>query len=371
MKKIGIVTFHEPNNYGANLQAYALQKFIEELGYDAKIIDYRNKTISNTNKLIKIKSGIGNLIKSMMLLPKNIARRKNFESFKKRNYILTKAYNNKAELEQDKNDFDVFISGSDQIWNTKITKTIDDIYTLNFNSGDARKISYASSIGNGDITNGETKELAKRIEKYENIAVREESAKELLNKYIDKKIKVVVDPTLLLNSKQWEKIKRDTKIKEEYILLYTIIENNKLFEIANKLSDLTGLKIVTLRRTNLKTKNVLKNMYTSGPDQFIDLFKNATYVVTSSFHGTVFSIIFNKKFFVNYGGAENKRVDNILNICNLQERLIKSEEQLNTNIINSQINYENVNRILEEERNKSREYLIDALEGAKNETKNK
>lgn len=366
MKKVGIVTFHRPNNYGANLQAYALQEFINKQGYDANIIDYRNDEIEKSNKIIKLNSGIKNFIKTIIFSIKNVKKKKNFEKFRANNYKLTKVYYNKSQLEKNEEKFDVYVSGSDQIWNTQITKKIDDIYTLNFDTGIARKISYASSIGNGDMKKEEIQLLAERVKKYNSIAVREERAKNILEEYIDNDIKVVVDPTILLTKDEWKKVsnRNITKnIKEDYILLYTIIENEETFKVVNKISELTGLKIITLRRTNLKTNNVLKNCYTKGPDSYIELVKNAKYIVTSSFHGTVFSIIFNKMFFVNYGGKENKRVDNLLSICKLQDRLIKSSKDLDNIKLKKEINYEQVNDIINKERERAREYLKIAIEG--------
>ena len=160
MKRVGIITFHKPNNYGANLQAFALQEFIRELGYEVKIIDYRNKIIENTNKLIKANSGIKNLVKSLIFLPKNISRRRNFEHFRKQNYCLSKSYTNKVQIENSNEKFDVYIAGSDQLWNTKITKIVDDFYTLNFNVGQAKKVSYATSLANVDMKEEEIKEIA-------------------------------------------------------------------------------------------------------------------------------------------------------------------------------------------------------------------
>jgi len=369
MKKIGILTFHRPHNYGANLQAYALQEKLENLGYDTKIIDYRNDILEKSTKIIKvnlkdvkIKGIIKQLITNIIFLPKNFLRKKNFEKFQKEHYNLSIKYRTIEELEKDKDKMNIYMVGSDQVWNTTITNGLEDVYTLNFKEKNAKYISYASSMGNGSFSSeNEKRELMNRLEKFDALAVREKSAKELIEKETEKKVEVVLDPTLLLNDSEWTRIIKKERIKEKYILVYTVIEDKEIFKIANKLSEITGMKIVTFRRTNGILKNVAKNLYIKGPEDFVSMFKNASYVVTSSFHGTAFSIIFNKKFFINYCGKENKRIDSLLEILELDGRYIKDDKEINEEKIKSTIEYDKVNKILEKEREKSIRYLKDSI----------
>lgn len=369
MKKVGIVTFHRPYNYGANLQAYALQKKLQTMGYDVKIIDYRNKNIEETTKVVKtnfkgmnLKQIVKTCIANVCFLNKNILRKREFKKFQEQNYELSNIYKSKNELEDGKEVFDIYISGSDQIWNPEITKGIDDVYTLNLDIKNIKRISYASSLGNVKLDSYK-KELISRLKKYDFLSVREKAAQELLKEEINKKIEVVLDPTLLLSQKQWNSIiKNENKETEEYILFYTISEDKNMFKIVNKLSEMTNLKIITFRRSNGNLKNVLKNYYTKGPEDFINAFKNAKYIVTSSFHGTVFSIIYNKPFFVNYCGTENKRVDNLLNVLNIKDRYINKPEDLTIEKINQKVDYQEINQNLSKEAARCEQYLKNTIE---------
>ena len=194
MKKIGIVTFHRPYNYGADLQAYALQKKLQTMGYDVKIIDYRNKNIEETTKVVKtnfkgmnLKQIVKTCIANVGFLNKNILRKREFKKFQEQNYELSNIYKSKNELEEGKEVFDIYISGSDQIWNPEITKGIDDVYTLNLDIKNIKRISYASSLGNVKLDSCK-KELISRLKKYDFLSVREKAAQELLKEEINKKI---------------------------------------------------------------------------------------------------------------------------------------------------------------------------------------
>lgn len=369
MKEIGIVTFHRPYNYGANLQAFALQEKLNELGYEAKLIDYRNKQLEESAKAIQtnfkgksLKRILKEIMANIYFLPKNILRGNSFKEFQKKYYKLSNVYYTKGEIENSKEKFDIYISGSDQIWNSNITKGIDPVYTLNLNINNIKRISYASSMGNAQFSNKEDVEkLIKNLKQYDHLAVREQAGKEFLKQYLNNEIEVVLDPTLLLSKEEWLSVAKELKTKEEYILFYTVKENEDIFKITNKLSEITNLKIITFRRTNGKLKNVLENRYTKGPSEFIETFKNAKYIITSSFHGTVFSILFNKPFFVNYGGKENKRIESLLKVLGIDNRLIGKEEELTEEKIKSKIDYKKVNEILEREREKSIKYLKGAI----------
>ena len=202
MKKIGITTFQGAYNYGAILQAYALQKTLSDIGNDVKIINYYNENIYDQYRTFRKKHhGLSSAIKifiyDVYLWSIKSRRNKNFKKFISDNINLTDKKYEKAEIE--KMAFDVIVTGSDQVWNKNITSGLDDIYTLNIENS-AKKISYAASIGDNKILEDNKSEYKEKLQKLDLISVRETSTKPILEKVINRKVDVVLDPTLLRTS---------------------------------------------------------------------------------------------------------------------------------------------------------------------------
>ena len=355
MKKIGILTFHKAHNYGAVLQAYALQK--KTKGF---IIDYYCPYIYNQYKLFKpLRKNIPKFILSFI---KDI---KNYKINKKRYINFEKVISSLPLISIDKiNELSILITGSDQVWNPDITCGLSDIYTLNFGSDCIKRISYAASIGNTENIEKFEKEYKDKLSKLNKISVREESAKIELEKILfHKKINVVIDPTLLLTKKEWYNEIRNIKLENrKYILAYVVKKNDDYLNIVNKLSRETGLGVIHFEQKNLGYENEIKNCYTYGPLEFVSLIKNAEYVVTTSFHATVFSIIFNKKFWVVPHKTTGSRVTDLLTKLGISNRAVNTLEEFNKKVYNEAIDYDKVNKILEKEREKSIKWLKDAIE---------
>ena len=248
-----------------------------------------------------------------------------------------------------------YITGSDQVWNKNITNGLDDIYTLNFGDKKTKRISYAASIGMEVIDKDNTKELANKLKVIDNISVREETAKEQLSSLKNKKVEVVFDPTLMLDSKEWDKYSKNNSEKD-YILSYVVEKSKEHTKILKKLAKDTGCKIITFDKYSIH-----KNAYTADPFEFIGIIKNAKYIVTTSFHATIFSIIYKKDFFVVPHKKTGSRVRDLLAKLKLSSRIIDSFEDFKNINYNSETNYEESEKILEEERKKSKKFLIDAL----------
>ena len=258
------------------------------------------------------------------------------------------------------------ITGSDQVWNYQITNGLSDVYTLNFGNNNIKRISYAASIGVKEIPENLKESYKSKISKIDKISVREESAKSALSSLMgNRDINVVLDPTLLLRKEAWNDLianNHKTMPEEKYIFAYVVEKNNEYYNIVNYLSKLTGLKVVHFDKIGIRYKNVLENRYTGGPDDFISLIKNAEYVIATSFHATVFSIIFNKKFWVVPHKTTGSRVTDLLKKLDISNRAVNSLEEFEKLNFDEDIDYENVNKILEKEREKSINWLIDAIE---------
>lgn len=365
-KKIKTITFSNAHNYGAVLQAYALQEVLSKNGNDVEIINYKDKIIGSQYKVIKFnKNVIASFIKNIVFFPINIKRFWNFRKFEKEMLNLTqKKYKSEEELKEYSPEADVYITGSDQVWNSHTTLGLKDSYTLNFGKSNVKRLSYAASIGNLIIKEQEIDAYRKKISKLDYISVREEDAKNILTPIINKDIEVVLDPTLLLTKEEWEKNIEKFNIrkeKEKYILAYVVQPDQEYIKIVNELSEREKIKVIHFAKTNRKIKNVRRRAYTDGPLEFISLIRNAEYVVCTSFHATVFSIIFNKKFFVVPHRKTGSRVTNLLKKLGIEKRAVNSVDEFNSLNYDENINYELVNRKIEVERQKSITWLNNAI----------
>lgn len=368
MKKVGIVTFNSAHNYGAVLQAYALQEKLKELGVEPYIINYRNKEIDDNYKILKIRTTnrsikqiIRDVIVKLVFLPINYKKYSNFEKFMKKYFNLSKRYNTEKEIKDTFPNYDIYIAGSDQIWNPVRTgNKLSDIYTLNFGANKTKRVSYAASIGVDSLTECQKEDLKEKLSILDEISVREETAQKILNEVLNKEVKVVLDPVFLHSADRWNEFSKENKIKEKYILVYSIEDNPELIKITNYLSEKTGYKVIHFKKKS-KCKNPLKSVYTSGPKEYISLIKNAEYVINNSFHATVFSIIFNKEFYTIPHSIASSRMADLLSKLNIKNRLIYNIDEFKSKQ-DSPINYCEVNDILERERKKSIDYLKEILE---------
>lgn len=372
MKKVGVITFHNAHNYGAVLQTYALQEKLKEMGYNTFIINYRNKQITRQYKPIKYSRK--NPIKSIKMLYSsfknysiNKLRYDRFEKFINTKLNLTYSYNNIKNLKKNFPKFDCYITGSDQVWNMQIAGGLSDAYTLNFGDKKTNRISYAASIGNSNIEEKNKPIYKNKLSKINYISVREEDAKKELEKIVNKKIEVVLDPTLLLNDDEWDKqLDITNKIREKYILSYVVQENEEHKKIVNYLSKKTGLKVIHFNKETVYD-NELKNAYTSDPFEFISLIRNAEYIVTTSFHATAFSIIYNKKFFVVPHFRTSSRIINLLSKLEIKKRIYSSLEEFKNIDCSFETNFEKVEEKLKIEKEKSINFLKEAIENKKDE----
>lgn len=375
MKKISTITFHAAHNYGSNLQAYALQEFIKSLckknntSCDYEIINLHTRKQEELYSLFQPYNSLKNIIKNLMVFPytKQLKiKQKRFNSFIKNELNITsKRYLSNNDLKRENFTSDYFISGSDQVWNIR-SKDFDWANFLNFvNTSKSKKISYAASFGpldiNWDLYNKD--KCRDLLYQYDYISVREEGSKKNIQNLLDKECLIHVDPTLLLTKEQWiKKLNLSSNNEKSYILFYSLEPNFETLEIVKKISKNLDLPVVITKYNNkFDYFNQFIKKYDCGPKEFLNLINGAKLIISSSFHGTVFSIIFNKPFFAINGLADN-RISTLLKNLHLESREVRIDNIEEKCSLAYTIDFQNANLVIEEERKRSENYLKKALD---------
>lgn len=370
MKTIGILTYHHYYNYGTMLQALALQQYIYALGYRAEIIDYQHDTSVSFQKRIALR------IKRFPIyfmeydryrtLAKNVnyqkERKELFERFYAQNLIVGKRkYTCIEDLRRVKPDYDGYVIGSDQTWNPFVSNRPEAFY-LTFLDDDHKKGSYAPSLPVIDMTEEQRAYLKKHLSRFAYVSCREATGAKELETILNRKVPCVIDPTLLINQSQWEQYEDQHDLENfgDYILVYFLGDNKKHRELVRHIQHKTGFQVVTIPMSYLEMKDSDWVKVTVGPDGFLKLIHNAKMVCTDSFHGTMFSINYQKQFYSfckmkdGEWASNNSRLYDSLALFSLEDRIIKDKTDFDCA---GKINYEDVGKRLVSEREKATDYL--------------
>lgn len=363
MKKVGILTFHTALNYGAVLQTYALQQFLSELNIDNEVINYRCSFIDKNYSPFFISDGkiINAVIRGIVFGHTIREKRRKFNEFVEQHLTTTRPYYSAEDIKEVRDGYSFFISGSDQVW-SPIAAGFDPVYFLPF-AKDTQKYSYAASIGTDKLSNEQLDEYKKRLKGFRFLSVREYSAQKLLgNLDVDREVFVHVDPTLLLGRENWNQLcgKMPDNIPDDYLLLFNVEKPIKDVNFAKKIAKERGLSVVYINERTLKKDKDVIYLEGLSPDTFLTLFANAKIVVTNSFHGTVFSIIFQKEFYVEIENKKqrNVRVQNLLN----ELKIYKSDINECDETKDAKIDWNYVSQILECKRADATQYFIKIAE---------
>lgn len=369
--KVALITYHSAYNFGSVLQAYATEKVLNKLGCNTSVIDYRIPFQKKYYGLLGYGNGfLRSIVKKTLMLPylkKRIIREKKYEDFIS-TMNLTSEFNSPEQFDENlSNMYDVFVSGSDQVWNIHSNEFIKSGYEfmlpflLSFTN--KRKISYASSIVN--MSDHELEKIKPYLQRFNHISCRERKAAERLTNLLQRNVDNVLDPTLLLESDEWNSLIEEKSYNNcGYILYYSLNSYCKVKKDLKYLSSLSShldLKILVLTPLIpcVKDHNIY-NIIDAGPLDFIKLLKNSYYVITDSYHGMLFSINFKKNFYLlNQSGDHGVRANDVLSSLNLLSRSIDSIEKID---LKSIINYETAFQALNILRDKSIRYLKNALE---------
>lgn len=382
-KRIGIMTlYYKNNNYGGVAQAYALNEYLMKLGYESQLICYNKKKSElnlvdkNKNFSIFIKRVKNKILRILKKPLENILSNKFKEKLLKREVLLenfrdsiahSKVYD-KFTIKNIENEYDCFITGSDQSWNPGV---IDEAFVFSFLNEENEKniFSYAASVAVTDVTDRYIDFMKKELKKYNKISVREEQSVDILSKTTNKNIEWVVDPTLLLDRDDWEKITNKRIIKEKYIFSYMLGNSRKQRKKIKKFAKEKNLILVTIPYIKNGNKFEFKlEDYKFGDIQMIDisfndflsLIKYSEYVITDSFHAMCFSYIFEKEFYIFEKDtifSTNNRISSLLNLFEINNRIIKNYIPVNDEKIDYKIVDKNIGNKIRE----SKKFLDEAL----------
>ena len=387
-KKVALVTCYFQKNYGSQLQAYATQLFFDKINVPNETIriDGLQKEIRHAkykyflsrlwdintiqDKFSTVKKIWALKCKGEEFKKKMSTRNKMFESFSQTMFHLSPTYKSKKDLINNVYSYKAFIVGSDQLW---LPSNIEaDYYTLNFVPHNIPKISLATSFGVSKLPIAQSKKAIVFLKKLDFCSVRETSGKEIIKKLVGRDVPVVCDPTILFTAQEWNQIISQNRIyNKPYIFCYFLGNNPKQRDLVKKFQKETGYPIIQLQHCDeyIKTDENFADFtpYNIGPLEFIQLIRDAEYVFTDSFHGSVFSLLFKKRFFTfkryhnDSTTSTNGRIYSLLSSVNLEERLIKEYENFDQ-VINKDINYDQVDTKLDELRKFTTNFIKEALD---------
>ena len=362
---IKTITCHDVYNHGASLQAYALQTYLESIGHTIEIIGYKPDYLSRHYQLWNVDNSVYDkpIIKQLYLVAKlpvrllALKRKRLFDIFTKKYLKLTtKRYHSSEELKRNPPQADVYIAGSDQIWNTLFQTGRDDAFYLDFAPSSAKRISYAASFATEDVADEYRPFIRKMLQNFDAVSIRERCSLPLLASLGRTDGVAVCDPVFLLTREQWENMLPNQQIHEKYLLVYDTEYSPKVKEIAKRIAKEKKLKIYNVSAFQIGYAD--KDLWASSPTDFVQLIRGASYVVSNSFHATAFSLIFERDFcVVNRTEGINERMKSLLEGYHLEERMVSAYAALPL----ASIDYQEVRILLQKDIDYSKDFLKKTL----------
>ena len=360
--KVGIITYHCSNNYGAQLQAYALRRVIQKLGHKAEVLDCNTvgKGKIFTWSLHSLRAFLGSLRNNILSLVSERERHRLFHDFSQTMIGLSKPCLTKRELDEKSRCYDFMITGSDQVWHPQICEG-QTCFFLDLPIKGEQKISYAPSFGVPDYNADEVNRYMPFIKGIKHLSVREEQGRKIIKKYTGRDAKLVLDPTMLLTYEEWDDIAISPKYKD-YLFYFTILdEPDGADDMVRRMAKERGLKIVRIGGVRDIAKPGFINARASGPREFLGLIRGASFIVTSSFHGSVFSILYEKEFLsICNNNNRNSRLETLMSNLGLSNYLVHDVQTYSIQSYQC-IDYNNVNKTLHRLREDSMSFLNNAI----------
>lgn len=366
-KKVAFITIHVGANFGSILQAIATSELLKQIGCEPVCVNYIPPRASSKRFW---SFGHGSAIKKFLLffwkvyaLPLKLINNRVYQGFLKKNCALSNPIHAEDSFVKECPEADVYMTGSDQVWNIKHNEGIDTHYFFDGIRG--KKISFASSIGNVALSDEEKSVFKKYLTLYSSLSVRESTAVSLLDELGFKAVQLL-DPTFLIDKEEWKNYMPINRlVRRPYLLIYTpynTVNKDVIFRHARMIADKEGLQVVTFSWTYYKEKDADKTIRYAGPGDFLNLMSNAEYVITNSFHGTAFSINLNKVFWVFMPSSFTTRISSVLEKFGLSDRLVAGDRIKKGWDYKLPIDYDSVNSVLQVEREKTLQYLMSAIE---------
>lgn len=323
-KKIGLITIHNWFNYGSMLQSYAMNRILDGIeGYECELIDFTPASIVGNERSWRLYSDVPEYRELRKKYKQEIVeRRRVFEAFEKLYKLGGTVYQSDEEIEENPPVYDIYVTGSDQIWNVNF-RIASRAYFLAFTES-REKYAFSTSIGR--CGKERLEEYREFIEKYKQIFIREKAGAELLAEmFPEKEIGTLIDPTLMLEKRQWEDIVDEERIcREPYIGCYATLDDelDKMMPILKFLHDKFRKKVILFGMILPREEEWLENLIVAGPLEFIRIIRDADFILTNSFHATLFSLNFHTQFFTYNDELENPRKEGILRMVHLEKRIV-------------------------------------------------
>lgn len=365
--KVGILTFHRATNYGAILQAYGLVSYLRLQGHDVQVLDYKPESMGSLCYPLDAPSLAGKLkrlalnVYMLPSLPSRAKKRRMFWGYVERTLPLSNRIVKDADLQR----YDAIIVGSDQVWSTKFTGGLDRFYWGQFDRKGARLIAYAGSAAEDMEGSFYSTDNVSLLGSFDFISVREEELKAyLLKQFPNRRIIKVLDPTLLAGRGVFDELVGAGSITERpYVLIYQVIreKDKEIQQYARMISQRNGLEILEIKQSHLYAVKEGRTRLLSGfiePIEFVSLFKNASYIITTSFHGVAFSLIFNRPFnAVTISREVDSRAKDLLEQVGLGDRMISLPQE----DFNADLDWDRTTGKLADLRTSSEAFLAQAL----------
>ena len=361
MKKVAFLTIHVGFNFGSVLQSIATNRIFESLGYSSILINYIPDRVTYTRYFSRMFSGVIPFCKRLITLPNYIRNNRVYGLYLSKHCILSTPIYDKDDFAKKCPVADFYVTGSDQVWNSKHNEGFNDRYYFAQLPKDAIRVSFASSIGETSLSKEHTQKIKELLGNYKAISVREESAKKLIEE-MGLQVTHLLDPTFMLKREEWKDYMSPKIVKEDYLLIYTpynTVDKKAIFDTARTIAKEKGLKIVTFSWNWRNDKMADRTIKYASPGDFLSLMYHADFVVTNSFHGTAFSVNLNKQFCVFMPSAFSTRISSIIELCGLQNRMVSDNFSIEKS--RELIDYSTVNAILDAERVKCMEFLKQAF----------
>ncbi len=371
--KVKIITCNRAYNLGAVLQTYALQEYLNFAGYDAAVIDYNPDYFRKNVAYTAVgsyadRNFVLRVLYMVYKIPRRFTDHRIFRGFLKKYVRLTDEYRAAEDLERANLKADVFICGSDQIWCPTKPTGRDDVMYLSF-VRQGSKVSYAASFGETTLTAQQEAALKNRLSDFSYISVRESSGVKILQKAGIGCVQVM-DPVFLLSEETWTRFSASGRFassaSEGYVLVYpmSVSDAAYIIEVARRIASERNLQVMVIAKGKMKSDRTVRRISDATPQDFVGLLRNASFIVTNSFHGTAFSIIFNREFVVcGKESRPNTRIDSLLELTGLSARYINVSAPTPPEGEKRSIDYSAVNRVVAVHTANSRRYLSKALNG--------